>query len=57
LKVTFSHGEETGVKTNPADIASKLTSLRSAKGNKSFVYKEGMAFNTLSKIFQQAVSA
>ena len=36
LQGTFFQGEQTGVKANPADIASKMKSLRSANGNKLF---------------------
>ena len=35
LEGTYFQGEQTSVKANPADIASKIKSLRSANGNKS----------------------
>ena len=44
LQGTFFQGEQTGVRANPADIASKMKSLRSANGNKLFSKEEWLNF-------------
>ena len=43
LQNTFFQGEQTRVKANPADIASKMKSLRSANGNKLFTNEEWLS--------------
>ena len=48
---TFFQGEQTGIKANPADIASKMKSLRSANGNKLFSKEEWLSTLQVARYF------
>ena len=56
LQDTFFQGEQTGVKVNPADIASKMKSLRSANGNKLFTKEEWLSTNQVARYFSKLSS-
>jgi len=43
LRDTFFQGEQTGVKANSDDIASKMKSLRTANGTKLFIKEEWLS--------------
>ena len=53
LQGTFFQGEQTGVKANPADIASKMKSLRSANGNKLFSKEEWLSTLQVARYFSR----
>ena len=53
LQDTFFQGEQTGVKANPADIASKMQSLRSATGNKLFTKEEWLSAIQVARYFSR----
>ena len=53
LQDTFFQGEQTGVKANPADIASKMKSLRSANGNKLFTKEEWLSTLQIARYFSR----
>lgn len=53
LQDTFFQGEQTGVKANPADIASKMKSLRSANGNKLFSKEEWLSTLQVARYFSR----
>lgn len=50
---TFFQGEQTGVKANPADIASKMRSLRYANGNKLFRNDEWLSTLQVARYFSR----
>ena len=56
LQDTFFQGEQTGVKANPADIASKMKSLRSANGNKLFTKEEWLSTIQVARYFSRLSS-
>ena len=51
LQETFFHGEETGVKANPADIACKMRSQRSSNGDKLFSKEEWFSTHQVARYF------
>lgn len=53
LQDIFFQGEETGVKANPANIASKMKSLRSANGNKLFTKEEWLSTLQIARYFSR----
>ena len=53
LQGTFFQGEHTSVKANPADIASKMKSLRSANGNKLFSKEEWLSTLQVARYFSR----
>ena len=53
MQDTFFHGEQTGDKANPADIASKMKSLRSANGNKLFSKEEWLSTLQVARYFSR----
>ncbi|KAK2552400.1 hypothetical protein P5673_026481 [Acropora cervicornis] len=53
LQGTFFQGEQTSVKANPADIASKMKSLRSANGNKLFSKEEWLSTLQVARYFSR----
>ena len=53
LQGTFFQGEQTGVMANPADIASKMKSLRSANGNKLFSKEEWISTLQVARYFSR----
>ena len=53
LQDTFFQGEQTGVKANPADIASKMKILRSATGNKLFTKEEWLSTIQVARYFSR----
>ena len=53
LQDTFFQGEQTGVKENPADIASKMKSLRSGNGNKLFSKEELLSPLQVARYFSR----
>ena len=56
LQDTFFQGEQTGVKANPANIASKIKSLRSANGNKLFTKEEWLSTIQVARYFSKLSS-
>ena len=53
MQDTFFQGEQTGVKAKPADIASKMKSLRSANGNKLFRNEEWISTLQVARYFSR----
>ena len=53
LQGKFFQGKQTGVKANPADIASKMKSLRSANGNKLFSKEEWLSTLQVARYFSR----
>ena len=53
MQDTFFQGEQTGVKAKPADIASKMKSLRSANGNKLFRNEEWLSTLQVARYFSR----
>jgi len=53
LRDTFFQGEQTSVKAKPADIASKVKSLRSANGNKLFRNEEWLSTLQVARYFSR----
>ena len=53
LQDAFFQGEQTGVKANPADIASKMKSLRSPNGNKLFRNDEWLSTLQVARYFSR----
>ena len=49
----FLQGEQTGVKANPADIASKIKSLISTNGNKLFSKEEWLSTLQVARYFSR----
>ena len=56
LQETFFHGEETGVKANPADIACKMRSQRSSKEEWLSTDQVARYFSRLSALNKTVVS-
>ena len=53
LQDTFFQGEQTGVKANPADIASKMRSLRTENGIKLFTKEEWLSTLQVARYFSR----
>ncbi|KAK3721866.1 hypothetical protein QZH41_011502, partial [Actinostola sp. cb2023] len=56
LKDIFLKGEETGIKSNPVDTASKIKSLRSENGKKVFGNDEWLSSDQVSRYFSRLSS-
>ena len=53
MQDTFFQGEQTGVKANPADIASKMRSLRTENGIKLFAKEEWLSTLQVARYFSR----